>query len=582
MFKAILKLAMISMMFMVLACNDEGTGGSGGDYDNGTPTITDATITYKDIPEDIATSDAPTITATSHILEVSHFDWSIIQGNDLATINDATSIITVTNPTTTIGGVIEVTATFNNSYTQGTLNIPLKLNVTIKRGSLNSDVSQDEPKWDGTTETPIIPNGNRYEIYKPSELAWVASETIFPNTNYFADKTIKFMKDIDMDNKPFTGIKEFAGLIDGNAKRIFNLNIDKSAELRVGLIGISSGTVIIDNLRISSGNIKGKNYVGSFVGEATGNLTITNSINNAIVEGNVSVGGLIGESDMLLTISNSSNTGTVTGFGDAGGLVGQANNILTIDNSSNTGTVTVTVAGTGSGRGGYVGGLVGLSYDTATLTTISNSLNSGTVVGDHNVGGLIGYTNGPLTIDNSSNTDAVSGTGSVGGLIGSNASGISTTITKITNSSNSGTISVIDYYVGGLVGITKDLTIGNSSNTGAITGNNFVGGLVGQVNGDVILTNIFSYAETITGHSTSTGGLTGDGDDTLTINNSYWLKATDITNASGSNNSATETNVKELTVAKFKVDTNFFDWNFDNTWEFATTDALYPTLRALR
>jgi len=137
MFKMVLKLLMVSMMFFMFACSEEGT--------DITPAITDAKIDYKEIPVDTAISESPTIKATGNNLKPNHFDWSITgDSNNLATIDFVTGIITIIDPKTTNGGHIEVTAKFNNSYTGGTLDTALRANITIKIGTTII-------KWDGTT-----------------------------------------------------------------------------------------------------------------------------------------------------------------------------------------------------------------------------------------------------------------------------------------------------------------------------------------------------------------------------------------------------------------------------------------------
>jgi len=452
MFQTILKVVMVLMMFMMFACSEEDNGSSSG----GGTAIIDATITYAKTQIDTATSEAPMITATDHTLMASHFGWSITAGNNLVTINTTTGIITITDPKITVAGTVEVMATFNNTYTEGTLDTPLTTTVTIQRGSDNKDISTEEPIWDGITETEIIPTTDGiYGISRPSHLVWVASAEASAATNYFKDKTIKFIKDIDMDNQSFGGIGVFYGTIDGNGKRIFNLNIGDKSRNDAGLINVSNGTVVINNLTIFSGKIIGDVYVGSFVGKANDNLIIKNCINNATVTGSGSAGGLVGTANLLdssLTIDNSSNTGTIKSRANIGGLVGRADDQLTIDNSFNTGTI-----------------------------------------------------------------------------IGNN-------------------------QVGGLVGLASDY-------------------------GETALTNVFSYAETITG-TTNIGGLVGKNDSAnLTIKNSYWLKVPNIDKALGNGSITASSNPKELTADEFKDTSNFKDWDFTKIWEFVTSNALYPTLQ---
>jgi len=581
-----------------------------GNYEK--PVITDAKIVYADMPADTLKSATPTITATGHNLEASHFDWSITTDNDtpkLADIDSSTGVITVINPTTTHGGTITISAMFNGTYSEGTLDLPIEEDVIITKGSNALPIP-----WDGTTTTPITETNNIYEIHKGSDLAWIAKESS-ENRNDFADKTLKFMDDIDMGNEPFIGIKIFAGKIEGNDKSIYNLKIEKSTENSVGLINETIGTVSIDNLTVASGSIKGASNVGGFIGYVfNGHVTLKNSKNNATVTGTGdSVGGLVGyvkEYGVAINIVNSSNTGNVTGNGSSvGGFVGNSDSsyaILTISNGSNSGDITGTAENIG-GLVGYsetvfisnssnsgivtgskrIGGFVGNNLDDGIK--ISNSSNSGDVIGDVYVGGMIGFvgflTNKEtITIDNSSNSGDVSGTGNnIGGLVG--LVNAFKTI-NISNSYNSGNITG-NMWVAGLIGSgmsNSAMNMSNSFNTGNIMGTANLGGLVGSASdtSDITLTNVFSYAETITG-TNKVGGLVGSSPKTLAINDSFWLyEATNnigTINAVGRRNGTITGTPTALTIDTFKAEGNFVDWDFTTIWEMGDK---YPLLRALK
>ena len=240
------------------------------------------------------------------------------------------------------------------------------------------------PKWDGTTFTEIIPKGNVYEIYNANHLAWVAKKSFSDDYN-FSEKTIKFMNDIDMDNKPFRGIILFAGNMDGNGKKISNLNISHNRN-HTGLIGELETNGTIKNLTIASGTIDGYRFVGAFVGNAIGtNLLIDNCVNHANVSGNDHTGGYVGRlfTDATITIKHSINFGNIKGTHAVGGIIGYgAGESLTIDNSSNHGTI----------EGNDIGGIGG--YVNSTTLVLTNSYNTGTVIPTLKGGGLIGWVAG--------------------------------------------------------------------------------------------------------------------------------------------------------------------------------------------
>ena len=146
-----------------------------------------------------------------------------------------------------------------------------------------------------------------------------------------------------------------------------------------------------------------------------------------------------------------------------------------------------------------VGGLVGYSSGT-----ISNSSAIGDVDGAGNVGGLVGYSDG--TITDSSATGAVTGIEDyVGGLVGYNFAG------TITDSSATGAVTGIEDYVGGLVGYSNG-EISNSYATGAVSGDNYVGGFVGSTGvgpNNSLITNSYATGNVI-GSGEYIGGLVGD------------------------------------------------------------------------
>ncbi len=243
-------------------------------------------------------------------------------------------------------------------------------------------------------------------------------------------------------------------------------------------------------------NKPGVNYIGLF-GSVTGNISNVGLINMNVI-GLSYVGGLIG----------SQNGGTISNSYSTGGVVGRSSSI---------------------------GGLVGLSYGI-----ISNSHTAVTVIGQNNVGGLVGW----------------QGAGS------------------ITNSYSTGNVSVDDGStsngVGGLVGIQRG-TISNSYSIVNVTGKVRVGGLVGYQYATII--NSYS-AGRVTG-SSSAGGLVGARYSGST-SYSFWNRTASNQTTSGSGTEKTETQMKtRATYMNNGYDyTNGWDLNIWNI-----VDGSYPTLK---
>jgi len=134
-----------------------------------------------------------------------------------------------------------------------------------------------------------------------------------------------------------------------------------------------------------------------------------------------------------------------------------------------------------------VGGLIGMNYGI-----VNNSYSTGNGNGTADVGGLVGENRG--AVRNSSSTASVTATswpyaGAVGGLVGDNAySG------AVINSYSTGSVTG-DRYIGGLVGVNKG-NISNSYSTGSVTGDKNVNGLIGHNEGTVY-NSYYNYDEVL-------------------------------------------------------------------------------------
>ncbi len=268
-----------------------------------------------------------------------------------------------------------------------------------------------------------------------------------------------------------------------------------------GLAGASTGAIYGSSTE--EGTVSGTDYVGGLAGYTVGSVEYSSS--SDIVRGSEYIGGLIGESNGS-SVNVSSASGKVEGVSVtyAGGLIGEVEDGGSITYSDATGSVT---------GNSDVGGLVG--YDAGG--TIANSYATGNVVATVSAGsnalagGLVGEEdtlNGvPGSITSSYAIGSVTADGySVGGLVGEN-------FANITSSYAEG--NVVPYkkgasYVGGLVG-GNDGSITNSYSSGSVTGVYDVGGLIG-LNAYGSITSSYSYSSvTGIGHEPSqVGGLVGD------------------------------------------------------------------------
>jgi hypothetical protein len=206
-----------------------------------------------------------------------------------------------------------------------------------------------------------------------------------------------------------------------------------------------------------------------------------------------------------------------------GGFLGLAAvDLIYIQNSSIIDTL---ISGQLNLSGGFIG-----EVTNNTITIIEDSNISGSsIIGSDNVGGFIGY-NGSfqnLLITNSNIylelEDVVSGNNFVGGLVGYTAN----SYILIQNSNVLGEGSIISTIdnVGGLVGYidgARVVNISNSHNQVAIFGQDKTGGLIGYIKSSLINIKHSSNTGDVTGYE-NVGGLIGQLDSviSLSIESSY-------------------------------------------------------------
>lgn len=204
----------------------------------------------------------------------------------------------------------------------------------------------------------------------------------------------------------------------------------------------------------SIGNFKGK-FDG--LGNNIFSLTVNNSTGDA---------GLFAATDGAVISNVNLIGGSITGTGNVGALIGSATN-TTINNITNTANVT------GKGDTSITGGIVGAAQATTTLDRV---INTGTISGVNNVGGLVGKLTGNNTGDaqitgTSYNLGAVTGSGyNVGGLVGS---ADNATIGDGTNLVYNRLDVTGAYNVGGIVGSMNGSTVQNAENSGNVAATGF-------------------------------------------------------------------------------------------------------------
>ena len=215
-------------------------------------------------------------------------------------------------------------------------------------------------------------------------------------------------------------------------------------------------------------------------------------------------------------------------------------------------------------------GLFGyLSTDGNNTGTVKDLSVSGSVKGDWYVGGVVGRNGG--NVINCTFSGSVSGNIYVGGVVGQNGG-------TVENCYNTGSVS--GNSVGGVVGYNSS-TVENCYNTGTVnvSGNGYVGGVVGLNDGSSSTVENCYNTGTVTGTDDYVGGVVGDNGGNGNVTDCYFLQTDGVNeNLPGIGGGSAE-GAKSLTADQFKNQTSFTDWDFDSTWKIESIFGR-PTLQA--
>ena len=335
--------------------------------------------------------------------------------------------------------------------------------------------------------------------------------------------------DTDNTTNQFEG-NIFMGSFDGNGYVIsgMTINTQGSPNKYLGLFGyVSRGSiknVVLEDVSITAdSNIR---YIGSLAGYVSSSL-----INGCSATGEINVanngsfyGGLIGRNASSRVYGNWADVDLAAGEGSmyVGGFVGY-NYIIgkIVDCYSNS---QVYAGANSESIGGFAGrnwfGAIADCYSTGYVSSAADTLY---------IGGLSGFNAGSIT--GSFSTADISTQGNyVGGLIGYNYLG------TVINAFGAGDIVAANNYVGGLTGYNFKSIIENCYAAGAVSGNNYVGGLFPALTQPSSTLASFWDRET-TGQLNSAGGeskTTADMQNIATFTNAGWQFPSEwITGANG-------------------------------------------------
>lgn len=324
--------------------------------------------------------------------------------------------------------------------------------------------------WDGTYIEPQYNSSTKtYLITEARELAWIAQVTngnITTGENIPVDKSFSGCK-ISLVNDIYLNEPQNWKNYNANSCRLWNSIGNKSCPFKGTFYG--NGFTVF-GMYISTAS----DYAGLFGYVADGEINGIQLDKSVIVSNGNYVGGIAGYVANNTTIKNCRIYANIFGYHYVGGIVGYCYGYnVKINNCSNHYSVDAT--------GNYCGGIIGYSVSD----DIEYCVNEGTVGSvdtQQYVGGIVGYSNNigryyDNYISSCYNTGLVIGNTTVGGIVGG-TNYINEYTTCIENCYNSGMVKGVKQTAGGIVGGNFGI-VNNCYSRAVVTGGSKVGGIVG-------------------------------------------------------------------------------------------------------
>ena len=368
--------------------------------------------------------------------------------------------------------------------------------IAAEEASVNEVITQSDDPTDSCTYEGNGTADSPYIIKKAAQLSDMQTQVADGIT--FEGKYFKLGNDIDASSLTTLSIGDYQYTFRGNfdgANFTIKLGIDKTADEywedpRVGLFG-RAYKATFSNLNLS-GSVAGPYYVGSLIGYAN-ECVVENCTSRADVYSNTGYSGILGAGGLVggvvdggLKMSNCEFTGTLnalfksdtgmsyTNFGGLVGVVFNSAKNTVISDCSNEGTI-----GSIPSSGG-VGGIVGKVYqsevcieDCFNEADLCATGNASTQMGG--IGGIVGYFSGYKTnicINRCYNTGTITGREAnyafTGGICGRILDGSSGEECVIEECYNTGTVTSGGGSTGGIVGYAQG-KVTSCYNTGNVT-----------------------------------------------------------------------------------------------------------------
>lgn len=311
--------------------------------------------------------------------------------------------------------------------------------------------------WNGGASQPAIDEAGNLNIYNAEELKWVADQVI-SGTKNFAGVTITLRNHIDLGAR-----KNEEGIWEGNTWSAIigyldELQIEQESDSNSE--NTENAAVLDESIEITEENLK--RFAGAFDGNGF-------SIRGMNIDSDKKYQGLFGYSTG--TIANLTvKSSNVSGNEVAGIIVGL--NGGTIKNCS---IENIEVKGKEK-----IGGFAGVSMSASNILECSVNQETSYISGEKYIGGIVGYVNNNATIQKCINRANTTGEDYVGGICGIAFYG-----TVVEDSINYANNITGNEFVGGLIGYSQAQIDScnnwdfENNNKGTVKGKDYVGGIVG-------------------------------------------------------------------------------------------------------
>ena len=301
--------------------------------------------------------------------------------------------------------------------------------------------------WDGTSVSESLSGEGTeespYLIKSAADFAYLQSA----ETN---GRFYKMTVSVDLAGGAFRA-DSFAGSLDGNRCSVRGISGAKAIFGTLDRGGSISDLAVYGNLSAASNS-------GVLVDISKGRLS--GIVSFATLTGSGRLGGVVYSAEGV--IENCSNYGSVSGQWDIGGIVGYIapGSSLTVKECTNYGNISGTTG---------VGGILGYSDPLGSIT-VTDSVNYGNITATWGGGGICGNISPESVVSACESYGSVIGDGELGGIVGK-CSG------KLTDNINYGRVSGRVDIIGGVIGHLHDTTHGKvivetNKNLGEVSGPN--------------------------------------------------------------------------------------------------------------